>query len=201
MNLSCYSRKDKSVVGRNYKLKWRENSNSRIFSLVCSIHVECCWTDTGPKTPFYDYGLPWLGEGLLIAKGARWARARRLLTPAFHYDTLKPYVDLSNRGCDILLVGKHLSRNHHHYSRPSLPLSPSATFHLLSIFLTCWPYSLELGSSQGCLILLRLFVQNKIQVSVDKKKSIEMFSNISLCTLDIILQCAMSYKDDFQLKG
>ncbi|PVD29290.1 hypothetical protein C0Q70_11887 [Pomacea canaliculata] len=49
--------------------------------------------------------------------------------------------------------------------------------------------------------LLRLSVQNKIQLSVDKKKSIEMFSNISLCTLDIILQCAMSYKDDFQLKG
>ena len=32
------------------------------------------------------------GRGLLTANGARWARSRRLLTPAFHYDILRPYV-------------------------------------------------------------------------------------------------------------
>ena len=32
------------------------------------------------------------GRGLLTANGKRWQRSRRLLTPAFHYDILRPYV-------------------------------------------------------------------------------------------------------------
>ncbi|KAK3102082.1 hypothetical protein FSP39_008602 [Pinctada imbricata] len=44
----------------------------------------------------YRHALPWLGEGLLIAGGSRWARSRRLLTPAFHFDILKPYIAVYN---------------------------------------------------------------------------------------------------------
>lgn len=51
----------------------------------------------------YDMGLRWLGEGLLIANGAKWARSRRLLTPAFHFEILKPYVDVYNQCADILI--------------------------------------------------------------------------------------------------
>ncbi|KAL3861960.1 hypothetical protein ACJMK2_007967 [Sinanodonta woodiana] len=51
----------------------------------------------------YRHGIPWLGRGLLIADGARWARARRLLTPAFHFDILKPYVAISNDAVNILI--------------------------------------------------------------------------------------------------
>lgn len=50
----------------------------------------------------YRYGLPWLGEGLLIAGGAKWKRSRRLLTPAFHFDILKPYVKIYKSCADIL---------------------------------------------------------------------------------------------------
>jgi len=31
-------------------------------------------------------------RGLLTANGKRWQRSRRLLTPAFHYDILRPYM-------------------------------------------------------------------------------------------------------------
>ncbi|KAL3862090.1 hypothetical protein ACJMK2_008084 [Sinanodonta woodiana] len=51
----------------------------------------------------YRFALPWLGRGLLIADGTRWARSRRLLTPAFHFDILKPYIHVYNNATDLLL--------------------------------------------------------------------------------------------------
>lgn len=50
----------------------------------------------------YRLGLPWLGEGLLIAGGQKWARSRRLLTPAFHFDILRPYMAVYNDAADLL---------------------------------------------------------------------------------------------------
>lgn len=51
----------------------------------------------------YRLALPWLGEGLLIAGGDRWTRSRRLLTPAFHFEILKPYIDVYNDAANILI--------------------------------------------------------------------------------------------------
>ncbi|XP_060068942.1 cytochrome P450 4A25-like [Ylistrum balloti] len=51
----------------------------------------------------YRHALPWLGPGLLIAGGKKWARARRLLTPAFHFDVLRPYMDIYNEAAEELL--------------------------------------------------------------------------------------------------
>ncbi|XP_076452062.1 cytochrome P450 4F12-like isoform X4 [Babylonia areolata] len=98
-----------------------------------------------PKPGMYRFGEPWLGLGLLLANGDRWARSRRLLTPAFHFDILKPYVAISNAA-----VEKFIERISDH---------------------------------------------------VKEGGNFEAFSLVSLCTLDVILQCAMSYKDDIQNKG
>lgn len=46
---------------------------------------------------------PWLGDWLVISNGRKWERNRRLLTPAFHFDILKSYVDLYNEVFDIFL--------------------------------------------------------------------------------------------------
>ncbi|CAH1800682.1 unnamed protein product [Owenia fusiformis] len=51
----------------------------------------------------YVTALPWLGDGLLISKGKKWLRNRKLLTPAFHFDILKPYMKVNNEAADILL--------------------------------------------------------------------------------------------------
>ncbi|XP_062617356.1 leukotriene-B4 omega-hydroxylase 3-like [Saccostrea cucullata] len=51
----------------------------------------------------YILGLDWLGEGLLIANGQKWARNRRLLTPAFHFEILQSYIALKNKAASALV--------------------------------------------------------------------------------------------------
>ena len=90
------------------------------------------------------YGLlkPWIGDGLLISSGEKWFRNRRLLTPAFHYEILKPYVQVSNSCLDIML--------------------------------------------------------EQWQRSAEKNEPVKVFDSISYLTLDVLLQCAFSYKSDCQ---
>ncbi|KAL4233226.1 hypothetical protein ACF0H5_007910 [Mactra antiquata] len=55
------------------------------------------------RNGIYRFMKPWLGEGLLTANGSKWARNRRLLTPAFHFEILKPYINVFNRSGDTLV--------------------------------------------------------------------------------------------------
>ena len=60
-----------------------------------------------PKpTDFGLYALArgWIGDGLLLSAGKKWARNRRLLTPAFHFDILKPYIKVKNDAVQHLLA-------------------------------------------------------------------------------------------------
>eukprot|EP00918_Siedleckia_nematoides_P025536 GHVU01055122.1.p1 GENE.GHVU01055122.1~~GHVU01055122.1.p1 ORF type:complete len:399 (+),score=58.66 GHVU01055122.1:60-1256(+) len=86
-----------------------------------------------------------LGDGLLIASGAKWFRSRRLLTPAFHFDILKAYVKIYNDAAEEFA--------------------------------------------------------GKLEGFAGKGESFPLFSNVSLLTFDIILQCAFSYKTNCQTLG
>ncbi|XP_028836484.1 cytochrome P450 4T8 [Denticeps clupeoides] len=69
------------------------------FTSFLNIHhpsyVKTILATTEPKDDIaYRFLIPWIGNGLLVSQGQKWFRHRRLLTPGFHYDVLKPYVKL-----------------------------------------------------------------------------------------------------------
>nr|XP_020725893.1 phylloquinone omega-hydroxylase CYP4F2-like isoform X2 [Odocoileus virginianus texanus] len=51
---------------------------------------------------FYNLLKPWLGDGLLLSAGDKWSRHRRMLTPAFHFNILKPYMKIFTKSTDIM---------------------------------------------------------------------------------------------------
>uniref|UniRef100_A0A8C4VA01 Cytochrome P450 n=1 Tax=Falco tinnunculus TaxID=100819 RepID=A0A8C4VA01_FALTI len=51
----------------------------------------------------YKHLVPWIGNGLLILHGPKWHQHRKLLTPGFHYDVLKPYVTLMAESTNVML--------------------------------------------------------------------------------------------------
>uniref|UniRef100_A0A2K6LMQ1 Cytochrome P450 family 4 subfamily F member 12 n=1 Tax=Rhinopithecus bieti TaxID=61621 RepID=A0A2K6LMQ1_RHIBE len=59
--------------------------------------------DIVPKDKvFYSFLKPWLGDGLLLSAGDKWSRHRRMLTPAFHFNILKPYMKIFNESVNIM---------------------------------------------------------------------------------------------------
>lgn len=52
------------------------------------------------------------GYGLLLLNGQTWFQHRRMLTPAFHYDVLKPYVGLMASSVHVMLVSLSLLHPH-----------------------------------------------------------------------------------------
>ena len=59
----------------------------------------------GKVLPFaHSLWLSLLGDGLLLSAGDKWSRHRRLLTPAFHFNILKPYMKIFTKSTDIMHV-------------------------------------------------------------------------------------------------
>ena len=57
------------------------------------------------KNQTFNYMMePWLGNGLVLSHGAHWKRNRKLLTPTFHYQSLKNFVKIINKSTDRLTL-------------------------------------------------------------------------------------------------
>uniref|UniRef100_A0A6I8R7J4 Provisional ortholog of cytochrome P450 family 4 subfamily B member 1 n=1 Tax=Xenopus tropicalis TaxID=8364 RepID=A0A6I8R7J4_XENTR len=67
-------------------------------------YAKAAFARSDPKTPTgYDFLIPWIGKGLLVLSGDTWFQHRRLLTPGFHYDVLKPYAKLISDSTKVML--------------------------------------------------------------------------------------------------
>ncbi|XP_040594560.1 cytochrome P450 4F4 isoform X3 [Mesocricetus auratus] len=59
------------------------------------------WFPSAPQTELVLRS-PGHGDGLLVSAGDKWSRHRRMLTPAFHFNILKPYVKIFNDSTNIM---------------------------------------------------------------------------------------------------
>ncbi|XP_024850588.1 cytochrome P450 4F3 isoform X2 [Bos taurus] len=75
----------------------------RIFHPTCIKPVLFAPAAIAPKNVvFYNFLKPWLGDGLLLSAGDKWSSHRRMLTPAFHFNILKPYMKIFTKSADIM---------------------------------------------------------------------------------------------------
>ncbi|OWK05272.1 CYP4A11 [Cervus elaphus hippelaphus] len=85
-----------------YGHKRERNTQGPVFTgcgaqepLYCSTTLDYMKMVRGEQAHIaYRYLKPWIGTGLLLLEGQTWFQHWRMLTPAFHYDTLKPFVGL-----------------------------------------------------------------------------------------------------------
>ena len=82
----------------------------------------------------YSLLLPWLGTGLLVSKGQKWQRNRKLLTPAFHFDILRNYMAVYNTCADTLIA--KMARASAQTGR-SIDVFPAVSLCTLDIILRC----------------------------------------------------------------
>uniref|UniRef100_A0ACB8F508 Uncharacterized protein n=1 Tax=Sphaerodactylus townsendi TaxID=933632 RepID=A0ACB8F508_9SAUR len=68
-------------------------------------HAKMVYSRGDPKSLItYNFLVPWIGRGLLVLNGPKWQQHRKLLTPGFHYEILKPYVALMADSVKVMLV-------------------------------------------------------------------------------------------------
>ncbi|CAH1975505.1 unnamed protein product [Acanthoscelides obtectus] len=56
--------------------------------------------DKGNDYRFFD---DWLGSGLLLANASKWRRARKIITPSFHFSILEQFIDVFEKNGKILM--------------------------------------------------------------------------------------------------
>ncbi|KAJ3598659.1 hypothetical protein NHX12_002164 [Muraenolepis orangiensis] len=69
-------------------------------------YIKTVVSSSEPKEDIvYRFIKPWIGDGLLVTSGQKWFSHRRLLTPGFHFNILKPYVKLT-ADCSKVMLDK-----------------------------------------------------------------------------------------------
>ena len=149
------------------------------------------------------------GQGLPIAGGAKWLRNRRLLTPAFHFEILKPYIQVYNECASIMTVSCHWL---YMYLVAVLTLMcvcvcvcvyvcvcMCACVHVcVRAFVRAFVHACVWCHTCVCLCVP---LQSKWKEKAARKEPVPVYQFVSLLTLDVIMRCAFSYHSNCQLEG
>ncbi|XP_063683456.1 cytochrome P450 4F4-like [Bolinopsis microptera] len=76
------------------------------YNFVATSHpksIRALLKDKPEKTWLYRFGIDWLGDGLLFSKGKKWFTRRKMMTPSFHFDLLKSYLDIFNDTTNVMV--------------------------------------------------------------------------------------------------
>lgn len=96
-------------MGRLHSSKQTQNGEGVVWSrqTCTSYHSLQLGKNCDKFTERHSFLKPWLGCGLASAD-EKWFRNRRLITPAFHYETLRGYVPIIN-SCLKVLIDKWMA--------------------------------------------------------------------------------------------
>lgn len=90
-------------------LQWQREFNRQIFRVWIAgqhysvlskpedIEVILSSTEVLLKRDVYDFLRPWLGDGLLTSYSTKWHKHRKIITPSFHFQILKEFLDTMNK--------------------------------------------------------------------------------------------------------
>ncbi|OBS71983.1 hypothetical protein A6R68_13440, partial [Neotoma lepida] len=159
---------------------------------------------------------PWIGYGLLLLNGQPWFQHRRMLTPAFHYDILKPYVKTMADSVRLMLIccpfyNRVCFCNCYYYHSFIIIIIIIIITIIIIIFLFFLLLILILPSPSLLSLSISIFtysectptssIYDKWERLAGQDSSIEIFQDISLMTLDTVMKCAFSHKGSVQVDG
>lgn len=55
------------------------------------------------KSDFYDYLKDWLGSGLIVSTGHKWATRRKIVTNSFHFKILEGFVEIFDKNSSVFV--------------------------------------------------------------------------------------------------
>ena len=149
--------KSKSLFGSFFqrspigKIFLNRLSLAKKYGPVYQLHVSFCSTQLVASSPEYikrilsnadpketigyKFLKAWLGDGLLVSKGKKWSRNRRLLTPAFHFDILKPYQKIFSASAQVMV--KKWKRHYESHPNDSIEMFESVSLMTLDSLMKC----------------------------------------------------------------
>ncbi|RDD41060.1 Cytochrome P450 4A10 [Trichoplax sp. H2] len=124
---------DTSKIYDKYFMLWYGSTQPAFICYDPDVIKKVILAEPPKISNLYRFLSDWIGHGLLTSNGNHWARNRRLLTPAFHFDILKTYINIYNETADTLIEKWSASAERHE----PLDLYYDASLCTLDVVLPC----------------------------------------------------------------